>query len=72
MDQTASAVYFAADGLYAVIYAAIVIRAHWWVDNHDKEKISRRGLDRIASGSYRRDYSRYDVAGLPESPWKRR
>jgi hypothetical protein len=51
MDQTASAVYLAADGLYAVIHVAVVIRAHWWEDNHDKEKISRRGLDRIASGS---------------------
>ena len=43
--------HLAADGLYAVIYAAAVIRVHWRVDNHGKEKISRRGMDRIANGS---------------------
>jgi hypothetical protein len=41
----------AADGLYAMIYATAVIRVHWRVDNHGKEKISWRGTDRIANGS---------------------
>jgi hypothetical protein len=33
----------------AKIHAAAVIRVHWRLDNYDKEKISRRGRDRIAS-----------------------
>jgi hypothetical protein len=37
------------DDLYAVIHAAAVIRVHWRADNYDKEKISRRGMDRIAN-----------------------
>jgi hypothetical protein len=41
----------AADDLYAVIHAAAVIRVHWRVDNYGKEKISRRGMDRIANWS---------------------
>jgi hypothetical protein len=41
----------AADDLYAVIHSAAVIRVHWRVDNYGKEKISRRGMGRIANWS---------------------
>jgi hypothetical protein len=33
----------------AKIHVAVVIRVHWRLDNYGKEKISRRGRDRIAS-----------------------
>jgi hypothetical protein len=39
----------AADDLYTVIHAAAVICVHWRVDNYGKEKISRRGMDRIGN-----------------------
>jgi hypothetical protein len=34
--------------LCAKIHAAAVIRVHWRLDNYGREKISRRGRDRIA------------------------